>query len=91
MNDTEIRLNVLQVTEAANMGDHAQDITHALDVDPALSVGDIVREALCGYDWQGKPDSPKYDRYLIIRVAEPLAKRIADHAAVALADTEGPF
>lgn len=72
-------LNVLKITEAANMGDHAQDITAAIEVDPTMTIGDLVAETLHDTSWQGDKD-PRYDRYLVIRVAEPVAKRNADAA-----------
>jgi len=80
-------LNVLQVTEAAYLGDHAADITKAIEVNPNTPVVELVSATLFTKNYKGEVDRPQYDRYLVIRIAEP----IATHAADPEIEVGGPF
>ena len=61
-------INILITTQAVNCGDHAQDITRAVLVDPLETVENLVARALTYRDWSGET---KYleDAYLTIRIA----------------------
>lgn len=67
-----MKINVTRTRQGVNMGDHAQDVTDALDVDPSMTVGDLAQAALT--EMRGYPSarSPIRDAYLTIRIATPL-------------------
>ena len=64
-------INCLLTTQLVECGDHAQDEVQALEVDPGMTVGDLVRATLYQADWQGENPRPDPKRYLTIRVAVP--------------------
>ena len=62
-------INILLTRQAVNYGDHAQDITRAVLVDPLETVEHLVGRALTYRDCGGET---KYlgDAYLTIRIAD---------------------
>lgn len=62
-------INILLTKQAVNYGDHAQDVTRAVLVDPLETVENLVDRALTYHDWGGET---KYlgDAYLTIRIAD---------------------
>lgn len=69
-------LNVILTRQAVYAGDHAQDMTAAIDVDPGMTVGEMAEKYLRreSGEWNPEPPHtraqvPDQDRYLTIRLA----------------------
>lgn len=71
MSDHKISVVLTQV--GVHMGDHAQDVVNAIDVDPKMTIGQLVDAELTKVigGWGGKDlvRAPDPDRYLVIRLA----------------------
>lgn len=67
-----MKINVTRTRQGVNMGDHAQDVTDALEVDPNMTVKEFVQFALT--EMRGYPSTrqPMRDAYLTIRIANPV-------------------
>ena len=66
---TPAQISVLLTHVGVNMGDHAQDITKAVEIRDDEKFGDAIRRLL-------QSDSiylrrPQYEQYLTIRLVEP--------------------
>lgn len=69
-----VPVNVTLTRVGLNMGDHAQDVTEAVDVDPGMTVAELVALELMSHDlWAKGSDTRKAepDWYLTIRAARP--------------------
>lgn len=69
-----IELNVLQFEVGVNMGDHAETVIRAQQVDPDETVGELARRLLSRSEYHyGSPNVmvPQGDWKLEIRIAVP--------------------
>lgn len=64
----DLRLNVLQVRQCVNMGDHADTVTNAVAVDPNMTVVELARHALMEPTGYPSRQEPIRDAYLTIRI-----------------------
>lgn len=68
-------INVTVTRQAVYQGDHGQDITRALALEPDMTIGALVEMALTKPTWRAagdtRPPDPDPDAYLTIRVAIP--------------------
>jgi hypothetical protein len=67
-------LNVLQTRQGVEMGDHGQDVTFALKIDPAMTVGELAEKYLTKRNYEDYlDDAPKMvadpSAFLVIRLA----------------------
>lgn len=70
MSDTKIAVSLIKV--GVNMGDHGETIHRSLNVDPSMTIADLVDATLRTVSWQGTPGEFEYDNYLTIRVAQDI-------------------
>lgn len=75
MSAGDYQIQVTLTDQAANCGDHAQDITHAVHVDPDETVRDLALRTLqtLRYIRAGEPAPIEADasKYLTIRLSTP--------------------
>lgn len=64
-----IAVSVLHTRVMVNCGDHAQDITSAVEVKPDETVAEAANRLLIE---RGYHDVPGYDDYLTIRLVKPI-------------------
>jgi hypothetical protein len=74
MSDTpDLHINALLIETGVNMGDHAQDVTKALVIDPDMTVRDLVTKHLLKEVWMGVKEPNRVevnpDRVLTLRLA----------------------
>jgi hypothetical protein len=73
MSDTELHINALLTETGVNMGDHAQDVTKALVLDPEMTIRELCEKHLLKETWLGvnqpKRVEPNADKALTIRLA----------------------
>ena len=66
-------INAILTMQAVNQGDHGQDITTAIAVDPSESVGDLLARTCTKPLWRaggnGRSRVPDGDAYLTLRLA----------------------
>ena len=66
-------INAILTMQAVNQGDHAQDITTAIAVDPSETVGDLLARTCTKREWRAgsgeRPLVPDGDAYLTLRLA----------------------
>lgn len=65
----EVQINATRVKQGVFMGDHGQDVSNAVYVNPAQSVGDFVRENLTDKLYNGEV-AIEEEWYLVIRLAK---------------------
>lgn len=74
MSDHKISVTLTNV--GVNMGDHGQDIVNHLDVDPDMTIGQLVEAELTepapSWGTSAGERTLKPDNYLTIRVARPV-------------------
>lgn len=72
---SEHKISVILTSVGVNMGDHAQNIVNVLDVDPDMTIGQLVKAELTdpAPSWGTSETErvPKPDNYLTIRIARP--------------------
>ena len=61
-------VSVLHTRVMVNCGDHAQDVTNAVEVKPDETVAEVANRLLIE---RGYHDVPAYDDYLTIRLVKP--------------------
>ncbi|MDQ0102317.1 hypothetical protein J2T10_001963 [Paenarthrobacter nicotinovorans] len=70
---SELHINALLTRTGVNMGDHAQDVTSAVVLDPDMTVRELCEKHLMKRSWAGvqQPDliTPDAEKYLTIRLA----------------------
>jgi hypothetical protein len=70
---SELHINALLTRTGVNMGDHAQDVTSAVVLDPDMTVRELCEKHLMKRSWVGvqQPDliEPDADKLLTIRLA----------------------
>ncbi len=68
-----MNLNVIHTRQAVNQGDHGQDMTVALDIDPTMTVGELAEKYLTRRNYSRAADAPERvangDAFLVIRLA----------------------
>lgn len=68
---TELNLSVTVTHVGQNMGDHAQDVTTALTVNPDMTIRDLAKAELTRQTggWIGEPEKqlPATDYFITIR------------------------
>lgn len=67
--EKSVTVSVMLVEVGANMGDHAQDVFRAQEVDPSETVGELAERLLLSKGWGSR--SFDYQSRIEIRVAEP--------------------
>lgn len=67
------KISVILTNVGVHMGDHAQDVVNVLDVDPDMTIGQLVESELTDpaprWDTSVTGRVPKSDNYLTIRIA----------------------
>jgi hypothetical protein len=70
---SDLHINALLTRTGVNMGDHAQDVTAAVALDPDMTVRELCQKHLMKRLWVGvqQPDliKPDAEKYLTIRLA----------------------
>ena len=61
-------INALVTEQGVNMGDHGQDVTRAVAIEPSETVESLLARTLCKRDWKGELGIQE-DSYLTIRLA----------------------
>ena len=61
-------INALVTEQGVNMGDHGQDVTRAVAIEPSETVESLLARTLYRRDWRGEL-SIQEDSYLTIRLA----------------------
>lgn len=76
MSDHKISVTLTKV--GVHMGDHAQDIVNVLDVDPNMTIAQLVETELTkpAPAWHAtvKGRRPEPDNYLVIRIARKVGE-----------------
>lgn len=71
----ELHINALVTRTGVNMGDHAQDVTNAVVVDPATPVGELLLAHLTEDRWVGVNEPRRRDvrpdNFIVLRLAAP--------------------
>lgn len=73
-------ISVIHTRTGVNMGDHAQDVSTALDVTPETTLGEL-EQVLTRTRWRGA-DQPRdtdpstYSDFIIVRIARPVGQAI---------------
>lgn len=73
MTNSTSHINALLTEVGVNMGDHGQDVTKAVIVNPEMTVQELVDKFLTKRTWMSleepRRETPADDRYLTIRLA----------------------
>jgi hypothetical protein len=73
-----LHINALLTRAGVNMGDHAQDVTTAIVLDPEMTIREMCEKHLTRETWIGlnepKKVEPDADRHVIIRLAVEATK-----------------
>jgi hypothetical protein len=70
-------IQVTQTRVGVNFGDHGQDVTTGIEVDPDTTVADLVAHTLMkSGPWTSDGVQPDYEGYVTIRLAKPLVEAV---------------
>lgn len=58
--------------QAVNLGDHAQDITTAVEIRPGETVEDFAHRVLTRHEWPGRPRRVEGNWYVTLRLPEAI-------------------
>lgn len=68
---SDYAINITQIDQGVNLGDHGQDISRAVAPKPEETVQHLIERTLMTFSWDGSgPGTPAEDRYLTIRIAK---------------------
>lgn len=73
---SEHKISVILTQTDVSYGTHAQDLKTALDIDPSMTIGELVESELFTkrHDWNMPAENiPNHGNYLTIRIARKVA------------------